>query len=320
VSALVDTSASSAEPAHYRHEAFLYDLSDEFYDVTLRFIRDAVAADQPILVALAAPKIDRLRAELGSLSDTVLFADMAVVGDNPARIIPAWSDFLRDGDRTGTGSRGIGEPIAADQSPAQRSECQRHEALLNVAFPDPDFWLLCPYDTSVLDHDTLAEARRTHPMVHEHGASGPSPAYPGATVLAEPFRQSLPDPPASARCQPFGKGDLAEVRARVARQAHDAGIPELRIDDLVVAANEVATNSLRYGGLAGELRMWEETGSLICEFRDRGSIHDPLVGRQRPALLAGGGRGLWLANQLCDLVQIRSLGDGTVVRLHSRLR
>ena len=30
----------------------------------------------------------------------------------------------------------------------------------------------------------------------------------------------------------------------------------------------------------------------------------------------GSPRGLWLANQLCDLVQIRTLPAGTVVRLH----
>jgi anti-sigma regulatory factor (Ser/Thr protein kinase) len=34
-----------------------------------------------------------------------------------------------------------------------------------------------------------------------------------------------------------------------------------------------------------------------------------------PPLSDEGGRGLWLANQLCDLVQIRSGENGTVVRL-----
>jgi hypothetical protein len=31
-----------------------------------------------------------------------------------------------------------------------------------------------------------------------------------------------------------------------------------------------------------------------------------------------GGFGVWLANQVCDLVQIRSVAAGTVVRLHMR--
>ncbi|MEA2685742.1 MAG: hypothetical protein QOE93_937 [Actinomycetota bacterium] len=31
------------------------------------------------------------------------------------------------------------------------------------------------------------------------------------------------------------------------------------------------------------------------------------------------GRGLWMANQLCDLVQLRTFASGTVVRLHMTL-
>ena len=38
--------------------------------------------------------------------------------------------------------------------------------------------------------------------------------------------------------------------------------------------------------------------------------------RLRPDISQEGGRGLWLANQLCDLVKIRSGERGTVVRLH----
>jgi anti-sigma regulatory factor (Ser/Thr protein kinase) len=323
VSTVVGSPASAdGSGTHYRHEAFFYDSGDEFYDVTLRFVRQAVDAEQAILVALAAPKIDRLRSELGGLSDAVLFADMDVMGENPARIIPAWSDFLKSGTRTGGGVRGIGEPIVAGQSPAQLSERHRHEALLNLAFADlesTDFRLLCPYDTSTLDHDTLDEARRTHPLVQEHGTSSPSPDYPGAMALAEPCGQTLADPPGPTAWYPFGEGDLAEVRGRVIRHAQEAGMADERLADLVVAVNEIATNSLRYGGLRGELRIWEDSGSLLCEIRDSGSLTDPLVGRQRPPLQAGGGRGLWLANQLCDLVQIRTLGNGTLIRTHSRL-
>jgi hypothetical protein len=37
--------------------------------------------------------------------------------------------------------------------------------------------------------------------------------------------------------------------------------------------------------------------------------------RRRPRDAANGGHGMWLANQLCDLVQVRSSRAGTVVRL-----
>jgi anti-sigma regulatory factor (Ser/Thr protein kinase) len=71
-----------------------------------------------------------------------------------------------------------------------------------------------------------------------------------------------------------------------------------------------------HGGGTGTLRLWRENGSLLAEVEDRGRIDRPLVGRLRPGIAQEGGRGLWLANQLCDLVQIRSGDAGTVVRLH----
>jgi anti-sigma regulatory factor (Ser/Thr protein kinase) len=57
----------------------------------------------------------------------------------------------------------------------------------------------------------------------------------------------------------------------------------------------------------------------LCEVRDRGRIVEPLVGRLPPPLDRHGGRGLWLVNHLCDLVQIRSTEAGSVVRVHMRL-
>ena len=55
--------------------------------------------------------------------------------------------------------------------------------------------------------------------------------------------------------------------------------------------------------------------NCTLKLRDSGRIDDPLVGRRRPNSTQVGDRGLWLANQLCDLVQIRSNGAGSLVRL-----
>ena len=72
------------------------------------------------------------------------------------------------------------------------------------------------------------------------------------------------------------------------------------------------------GGI-GLLRLWRDADSLVCEVRDRGRLGEPLVGRAFPALNQEDGRGLWMVNRLCDLVQVRSLSSGTIVRLHFRL-
>ena len=43
---------------------------------------------------------------------------------------------------------------------------------------------------------------------------------------------------------------------------------------------------------------------------------NPLAGRRRPTRGTHGGRGLWTANQVADLVAMRTFAGGTVVRIH----
>jgi anti-sigma regulatory factor (Ser/Thr protein kinase) len=83
--------------------------------------------------------------------------------------------------------------------------------------------------------------------------------------------------------------------------------------------HEIATNSIRHGGGMGMLRLWRTNDSLVCEVQDAGHITDPALGRVQPGASAAESRGLWIANQLCDLVQIRSGVEGTQVRMHKRL-
>jgi len=96
------------------------------------------------------------------------------------------------------------------------------------------------------------------------------------------------------------------------------GLGEARAGDAVTAVNEVASNSLRHGGGSGVLRTWPTDDSLVFEVSDEGVIDAPLVGRVRPGYDAPGGRGLWMVNQLCELVQVRSSSTGTTVRMHLR--
>jgi anti-sigma regulatory factor (Ser/Thr protein kinase) len=263
------------------------------------------------MVAIAAEKIERLRSRLGEDAEPVVFADMAELGANPARIIPAWQAFVDT--NAGRPMRGIGEPIWADRSPTELVECQCHEALLNVAFAAAsDFHLMCPYDTAQLAPDVIAEAEASHPFV----AGAPSAAYRGEQAVPQ-FAAPLPEPPAGAPEHEITRDSLAELRVLLAAQAEQAGLSASRVHDLVLAAHEVATNSVRHGGGRGVLRIWAGDDAVICDVRDRGRISvQPLVGRVRPSLGQTGGWGLWLANQLCDLVQLRELPGGSVVRLH----
>lgn len=116
----------------------------------------------------------------------------------------------------------------------------------------------------------------------------------------------------------FDGGDLGAIRAALSRWAAREGLDADRTHELVLAVNELATNSVSHGGGTGTLALWREGDTLMCDVRDGGRIRDPTVGSTRPGPDETGGRGLWLANQLCDAVEIRSGPRETVVRVHKR--
>lgn len=298
----------------FRHEAMLYAGTEGFVAGSTRFIRDGLSAGDAILVVVSAAKIAALQDDLGPDAAAVQFADMNDVGLNPARIIPAWRSFVDD--RPGRGLRGIGEPIGPTRNDAELVECQHHESLLNVAFDGGIGWsLLCPYDTEQLDPAVIEEALASHPYLYEDGRSRPSGAYRGPAASAAPLDQPLPEPPVVPVEFAFGAESLPAARGVVARFADGRGLGPRRAADLVTVANELTTNCVQHADGRGRLRLWEEDDHVICEVRDGGAFDGPpLVGRERPGTEQISGRGLWVANQLCDLVQIRPLPGGTVVR------
>jgi anti-sigma regulatory factor (Ser/Thr protein kinase) len=301
----------------FRHEALLYSGEDEFVEEASAFIRDGLAGAAPTLVVVSARKIDLLRDRLNGDADAVRFADMDAVGHNPAWIIPAWREFVDEHLGSHVPLRGIGEPISIDRSPDALVECQRHESLLNVAFATgPGFWLLCPYDTSALPDEVVDEARRSHPHVAYARETIASESYHGLDWAAEPFDAPLSLPPEGAAKLRFRLHDLPAVRHLVRFYAAQAGLREDRTGDLVLAVNELATNSIRHGGGSGTLTVWSTGHSVVCDIIDGGRIADPLAGRVRPPAGSYRGQGLWIASQICDLAQIRSHATGSVVRLH----
>jgi len=304
----------------FRHEALFYSGDDEFVERCGGFIREALAADEAILVAVAAPKIDRLREALGDQADAVQFADMNEIGVNPARIIPVWQEFACTHAGGSHAARGIGEPISPARGADELIECQRHESLINLAFgPGPAWWLVCPYDTSALEPSVIEEARRSHPVVSDARGATRSADYPGVEQLGSPFAGRLPEPNAEPRELSFDVYGLRSVRQLTRDLATGFGLAGSRTTDLVLAVNEIATNSICHGGGSGRLRIWGDAGELVCQVEDQGHIDRPLAGRIAPEPGQTNGHGLWLANHLCDLVEVRSSPAGTVVRMHMRL-
>jgi len=297
------------------HEALFYADADELLAGVLPFVERGLERGEAVLVIVAAAARRALEAELGE-GERVRFAAMEEVGRNPGRIIPAWREFLGAARADGVGLRGVGETIWAGRTGAVLEECERHEALLNLAFAGAPAWSkLCPYNAAELDDRVLDAVARSHPILREGATAVPSGPYLGLTAARWVFDGELEPAPTGAAELRFGAAELGAVRRLVGELGAGAALARARVDDLVLAANEVATNSVRHGGGAGTLRVWREEGDLVCEVSDRGRFEVPLVGRVRPGSAQAGGRGLWIANQACDLVQIRCGERGSVVRL-----
>ncbi|MDQ1695314.1 MAG: hypothetical protein QOJ03_667 [Frankiaceae bacterium] len=319
MTSLATDAGAGAEEA-FRHEAFLYRDLDEFAAGTTAFVREGLEADESVLVALPPAGLHRLKDELDADADYVGFLDMHELGANPARIIPAWLSFTQEQVASGRGFRGIGEPLWVGRPESELAECHLHERLLNAAFDGGPAWrLLCPYDTGQLPPSEVAGALLSHPVWSGVGTQAASPGYESHHGAQAAFAQPLPAPPTGAVDRAFGVGDLVEIREEVARFARSHGVAEPRVEELVLAASELATNSVRYGGGRGLLERWREPEAIVVSFSDRGRITDMLAGRRHPSLAREGGRGLFLVNQLCDFVQVRSSREGTVVRVTTRL-
>lgn len=304
----------------FRHEALFYRGEDGFLSGTLPFVAEALQEGEPLLVVVSERREQALRRALGEDAQQLLFLEASDLGRNPARAIPTWREFTAEHAAEGRAVRGIGEPAWSDRSEAELEECQRHESLLNLAFANGPRWrLLCPYDLDALSPAAIAGARATHPALMHEGVSRRNEAYLPLHRAPGPFDGSLSEAPREREQLSFTARGIGAIRNLVSRRAAEALLDEETREDLVLAVNELVTNSVQYGGGGGTLRLWREPEALVCEVRDRGYIQDALAGRLPPPIDQHGGRGLWLVNQLCDLAQIRSSPSGTVVRVQMRL-
>jgi anti-sigma regulatory factor (Ser/Thr protein kinase) len=297
----------------YVHEALTYDGTSDFVDRLLPFIHEGLAADEAVLAVVPPTKIELLRDALGSDADEVGFTDMAEVGRNPARILDVWDRFIDL--HPARSLRGIGEPAFAGRSDLELDECHRHEALLNLSIDASlPFWLVCPYDTATLDDDSLERVQRTHSHLGNGRRSRSREPFDEDQLRREVLDGPQPSVPRRAHRMRIGTDAASVGAARRFTSEHLATtVDAARLEDMVLVVSELVTNALQHGTGPGELALWQDADQVVCDVRDHGRLTRHDAGSRRPADDQPGGRGLWLANQLCDLVQIRSGRGGTSV-------
>lgn len=301
-----------ADPGTGVHVALPYDDRGRCVDAMLAFSRPAIAAAAPVAVAVSGPMADLLKpTDLGQYSG-VAFHDPGAVALNPARLIAAMWDLVsvHQGERVWW----IEEPALAGRGEAADVETIRHEALVGLAFGDLPVSVLCLYDRQQLGAPLLNRVPLAHAQVWADGQPGRNARYLGPGVMPPGCDEPLPPPPPDAGRLAFG-WNLAQVRRAVTAVAGTAGLDADRSTDLMLAVSEAAANSLRHGGGSGLLASWVTPDEVICQIEDGGTITDPLAGRRR-AERDTDGHGLWVINQMCDLVELRSRPGRTTVRLH----
>ena len=309
------TQTVEAAPARFEHEALFYRGEADFLAGLLPFVREGLEHDERVVVAEPGNRLALLRDALGDDAPAVEFLDMAEIGANPARIIGVWASVLDATTEAGRRLRGVGEPAFYGRRAVEFVECQLHELLLNHAFDDGPGWrLVCPYDEDRLPAAVRQGALAAHPLHSTPEDRRASSDY-ASGGHERAFAAPLPAPTGSVLRGVFGPDDVPATRRTVAQYARSCGLSSERARILELAASELAANSIQHGGGSGTVAMWLEPGAAVVEFSDAGRLRDPLTGRLRPPGDTEQGRGLYLVNQLCDLVQVRSSKRGTTVRI-----
>lgn len=303
-----------AEP--FVHPALFYADERQYLAGTVPFVRDGLAAGEPVAVAVPGENLRLIRDELGADGASVRFLDMREAGRNPGRIIPGVLRAFADAQPAGRRVRIIGEPVWAGRSTTEYPACAQHEALINAAFQGREVTILCPYDTVGLDAQVLADAYATHPTVIPAGATGgrDSDAYAPEAVVAR-YNEPLPPAPDGLSFD-FLAESLSEARHTATAEGGRLGLTGIRLEDLALITAELTTNSVVHGGGSGRLRVWAEDGYVVCEVRDKGRLTDPLAGRRPASRDQRGGRGLLLVNLVADLVRLHTGEDGTTIRCY----
>jgi anti-sigma regulatory factor (Ser/Thr protein kinase) len=302
-----------ASPHALEHPAFVYRSLDEFVAYAVPFVRQGVAEGEPVFGVVGPAELDALRS--ATRTNGVHLEDTTIWHPVPATRLRAFHRYVTESLEQGAEHvRLMGEPLWPDGPPGSALEWARYESVLNDVLAPFPVTLVCTYDGSRLRPEIVADAGRTHPVVSTNGTTGPSADFEDPSSLLARWTPRLTPIPtdAASMSPPF---EPAASRAFVRDRAALAAVAEPRSMDLALAASEILANAAAHGAGPTALRTWADGGYFVCQIDDAGSgLADPFAGYRPPGTEQRAGRGLWLARQVVDLMQIAPGPRGTSVR------
>jgi anti-sigma regulatory factor (Ser/Thr protein kinase) len=300
----------------FAHEAFFFDDDDGLTWRCRPFIEDGLDRQQPVLVIGSQNTLAALEADLGPAVVASLAAFEPAEGwwRGPHATMAAYLASMQPLLAAGTPWRLVAEP--AWLASVRGRYWSRFEAVANVSLADFPYYSLCLHDLRRLDAEAVAEARCTHPVVNDGTAPARSPQWQGAVQFLDSVEPRVVPAPHGART--VVHSSLPAVREQVLDAGSQTGLRRYQVADLVLAADELAANSL---AVAEEVTVttWRTGDRFVVEVRDRGpGFVNPLAGYVPPRdPRRPGGRGLWLARALSDDLAISATPSGVTAQLHA---
>lgn len=298
------------------HEASIYGSDSELRDTALSFLRDGLDAHEPTYVILGPHQDDLVRRELGEQAG-LHYISATDVYVKPAQTVQGYLDVLTAEVAAGAEQVRFVTEVPHPGTGSAWDWWGRYESAVNQIFAELPVWAICTYDERTTPPDVLDEVLRTHPyLVRPGGQHVPNDGYePPAGFLAQRPR-GYADPleagePRVAMTDP----SLTEARSAAITTAETL-LGSETADNLALAVSEVVANAQRHGLPPVELRLWTGSDRVVATIRDRGmGIQDATAGLAPVDPGRSGGRGLWIANQLCDHLGITTSHDGFMIRL-----
>lgn len=298
----------------FTHLAVFYRGTGEYLDATVPFIREGLAAGEPVALAVPGPNLRLILTELGADAERVRLLDMTRAGRNPGRIIPNVLRTFIDAN-PGNRVRIIAEHPWAGRVSREYPACTHQEPLINLALAGRPATLLCPYDVERVGPATRAAAETTHPLLMDASGKRASARYAPPPLLAEGLESRPPTTAASfsfdATNQPLVAQFATDHATRLGMGGDHA--------ELKLIVCELAAHSAAHGASHGTLRIWTEGTHLVCEVRHPGHGGERPSGRPALDPRRPDNRGILLVNYLSDLVLQHCGGQGTTIRVYVKL-
>ena len=128
---------------------------------------------------------------------------------------------------------------------------------------------------------------------------------------------------------PYSVDNLKDIRSFVSKRLQELAIPELEINMLVLAVDEVCANMIIHSNHAEnneelEVMIKDEEGGVSFEIKDHGEAFDP-NSYQVPEIdeiirtKRKGGLGLMLVKRIMDKIEYKREKDYTILRLFKKI-